>query len=100
MTIETVEARNWRLKDQRYSLNGNQCENCWTPAFPPKIICPNCDKPMHKEIPVAALIDDELLKLSARITSFASTQDTTREVIPYSHIISKEILSGVIYEAV
>ncbi len=88
---------------------GDQCDSCWTPAFPPKIVCPNCDKPMHQETKITGVkekepfsppIDEEVLRQSMRITNFASIPDTTRQVIPYSEIISKEIHSGVIYQAV
>lgn len=34
--------RHWRLKDQRYSLVGEQCPHCEVKIFPPRDICPNC----------------------------------------------------------
>ncbi len=35
-------ARNWRLKNQRYRLEGNACANCAAKYFPPRAICDNC----------------------------------------------------------
>jgi len=32
----------WRKFDERYRLNGNFCENCSTPYFPARPICPKC----------------------------------------------------------
>ncbi len=32
----------WRLRDQRYRLEGAQCMNCGERMFPRKQICPNC----------------------------------------------------------
>ena len=35
-------ARHWRLKNQRYQLIGQICQNCDTKIFPPQPICPKC----------------------------------------------------------
>ncbi len=35
-------ARHWRLKEQRYSLVGEQCPHCETLMFPPRDICIDC----------------------------------------------------------
>ncbi len=35
-------ARNWRLKDQRYRLEGVMCANCGTKFFPPRQVCTEC----------------------------------------------------------
>jgi uncharacterized OB-fold protein len=35
-------ARNWRLKDQRYRLEGTVCANCGAKFFPPRQVCPEC----------------------------------------------------------
>lgn len=37
--------RHWRLKEQRYRLIGEECDNCETKIFPPRDICPNCHQP-------------------------------------------------------
>lgn len=36
--------RHWRLKEQRYSLIGEQCPHCETKIFPPRDVCPDCGK--------------------------------------------------------
>ncbi len=33
--------RNWRLKAQRYRLEGAICPTCGQPVFPPRPVCPN-----------------------------------------------------------
>jgi uncharacterized OB-fold protein len=35
-------AQNWRLKAQRYALQGVKCEVCETVMFPPREVCPHC----------------------------------------------------------
>ncbi len=35
-------ARNWRLKDQRYRLEGTVCADCGAKFFPPRQVCTEC----------------------------------------------------------
>lgn len=35
-------ARHWRLKRQRYSLEGEVCPQCRRALFPPRDVCPHC----------------------------------------------------------
>jgi hypothetical protein len=35
-------ARHWRLKQQRYRLEGSACPNCGRLSFPPRAVCPDC----------------------------------------------------------
>ncbi len=42
-------SRNWRLRNQRYNLEGTTC-TCGYKSFPPKRICPQC-----KENPQSAM---------------------------------------------
>ena len=35
-------ARHWRLKAQRYRLEGSYCPICGQPSFPPRPACPQC----------------------------------------------------------
>lgn len=37
-------ARFWRTTGQRYQLIGEECPNCGTKIFPPRDVCPACDK--------------------------------------------------------
>ncbi|RMH65740.1 MAG: Zn-ribbon domain-containing OB-fold protein [Calditrichaeota bacterium] len=34
--------RYWRLKDQRYKLQGTRCNDCGHLSFPPRLVCPEC----------------------------------------------------------
>ncbi len=34
--------RHWRLRKQRYSMQGGICPGCETKMFPAREICPNC----------------------------------------------------------
>ncbi len=34
--------RFWRLKDERYRLQGSNCQECGEVHFPPKPVCPDC----------------------------------------------------------
>ena len=35
-------SRHWRLRQQRYALVGEICDNCGNKMFPPRDVCPNC----------------------------------------------------------
>ncbi len=35
-------ARNWRLKDQRFRLEGSVCAECGAKFFPPRQVCTEC----------------------------------------------------------
>jgi hypothetical protein len=35
-------ARHWRLKGQRYRLEGSACTVCGRLSFPPRPVCPDC----------------------------------------------------------
>ena len=44
-------ARHWRLRRQRYALEGEQCGHCRAYVFPPRDICPHCGEeagPVHR----------------------------------------------------
>ncbi len=32
----------WRLKNQRYKLEGSVCPQCQRKFFPPRVVCPHC----------------------------------------------------------
>lgn len=34
--------RYWRLKNQRYRLQGRKCTDCGNLSFPPRLVCPKC----------------------------------------------------------
>jgi uncharacterized OB-fold protein len=36
--------RHWRLRQQRYGLVGEECQECGNRVFPPKAVCPECRK--------------------------------------------------------
>ncbi len=35
-------AQSWRLKGQRYAMQGAKCDNCGQVSFPPREVCPHC----------------------------------------------------------
>lgn len=35
-------ARHWRLRRQRYALEGERCPHCGAAIFPPRDVCPSC----------------------------------------------------------
>ncbi len=37
--------RYWRTQEQRYNLVGEVCEQCGSKLFPPRDVCPQCQKP-------------------------------------------------------
>ncbi len=42
--------RYWRLRNQRYHLEGTQCQKCEQQFFPPRAVCPICKKRKMKPI--------------------------------------------------
>ena len=38
-------ALDWRLKGERYRLEGEECPHCGVKIFPPRDICPECKQP-------------------------------------------------------
>ena len=40
-------ALDWRLRGQRYRLEGVTCQHCGVVHFPPRAICPKCRQPMN-----------------------------------------------------
>jgi len=38
-------AQNWRLRNQRYALVGEVCNDCGSKIFPPRDVCPYCAQP-------------------------------------------------------
>lgn len=38
-------ASSWRVKHQRYRLQGEECPHCSYKIFPPRDICPECGQP-------------------------------------------------------
>jgi len=43
--MTTRVADDWRLRGQRYRLEGECCDHCGEMIFPPRDICPACKKP-------------------------------------------------------
>jgi hypothetical protein len=46
--MEAKVAHDWRLRGQRYRLEGEICEHCGAKIFPPRDICPECKQPAKK----------------------------------------------------
>lgn len=44
--------RHWRLKAQRYRMQGSLCPGCNLFIFPPRRICPHCSTPLRTEISI------------------------------------------------
>jgi uncharacterized OB-fold protein len=40
-------ALDWRLKGQRYRLEGRACPHCGAVHFPPRGVCSECGRPMN-----------------------------------------------------
>jgi len=43
--MEHKVAHDWRLRGQRYRLEGEICNHCGAKIFPPRDICPECKQP-------------------------------------------------------
>jgi uncharacterized protein len=43
--MEQHVVNDWRLRGQRYRLEGELCDHCGETIFPPRDICPECKEP-------------------------------------------------------
>ena len=61
----------WRLKAQRYRLEGSICPTCGQVSFPPRPVCPHCSAQ------------------AARVTSYGLTEITIsqRTLVPVSTMV-------------
>lgn len=68
-------AYDWRLKGQRYRLEGEACPHCGQAIFPPRDICPGCHQPAK-----------EPYQLSGRgeVYSFSTLQSAPAEFEDYA----------------
>jgi uncharacterized OB-fold protein len=39
----------WRLEEQNYRLVGEECQRCGSKLFPPRDVCPECNKSPYHE---------------------------------------------------
>lgn len=106
--------RIWRLRSQRYRLEGTQCQNCAGLSFPPVLVCPACRSRELKTYPfsgagkvysystvynplsqftefvpyIVALIDlDEGIRITAQLTDV--TPNDVRIGMPVEMVIRK-----------
>ena len=42
--------RHWRMRKQRYALEGEICSHCGAKVFPPRPVCPHCGHGLVKVI--------------------------------------------------
>ena len=48
--MEAKVAHDWRLRGQRYRLEGEICNHCGEKIFPPRDICPACKQPAKEPL--------------------------------------------------
>lgn len=58
--------RHWRLKKQRYGLEGTVCPECQTKHFPPRAICPEIRNGGHKPVELNIRIKTDSVKTHER----------------------------------
>jgi uncharacterized OB-fold protein len=68
-------AKHWRLKSQRYSLVGEECDNCGTKLFPPRDVCVECAAPAKELYTFTGL---------GEIYSFTTIYDAPAGFEPYA----------------
>ena len=49
----STPSRYWREIPQRYRLEANKCKNCGIILFPPRLVCPECNKREFEETRLA-----------------------------------------------
>jgi len=61
--------RHWRLKAQRYRLEGVACPNCGRLIFPPRPICPHCNAQAERVacgIPLSSVLNHAIKAISVK----------------------------------
>ncbi len=71
-------ARDWRVRRQRYALQGEVCEHCGAIIFPPRDVCPHCSHPART--PVTLSGKGEVFSFSTMYNAPAGFE----EYIPYT----------------
>ncbi len=71
-------ARDWRVRRQRYALQGEVCEHCGAVIFPPRDVCPHCSHPART--PVTLSGKGEVFSFSTMYNAPAGFE----EYIPYT----------------
>jgi uncharacterized OB-fold protein len=71
-------ARNWRTRQQRYSLLGEVCTTCHKKIFPPRDVCPHCATPA--QLPYTLSPRGEVFSYS----TMYSAPDGFEEYLPYT----------------
>ncbi len=51
--MEPRVVNDWRLRNQRYRLEGEICDHCGGLIFPPRDICPECKQPAKTVQPLS-----------------------------------------------
>jgi hypothetical protein len=87
MTIETVGARDWRLKDQRYSLRGDNCPHCEEKHFPPRDVCSGCGGTKDED----TNIPDSFKITTPGYGGTFRLKYATQEVQPYSKMLYPDV---------
>ena len=78
LTMSHEIARHWRLKEQRLRLIGEVCGHCEAKIFPPRDICPNCNKEAKEKFEFSG---------KGEVYSFSTMYDAPEgfeEFIPYT----------------
>jgi len=47
--------RHWRMRKQRYQLQGDVCSSCDAKVFPPRPVCPHCGHGLIQKHEVAQI---------------------------------------------
>jgi len=71
-------ARNWRTRQQRYSLVGEVCTVCHKKIFPPRDVCPHCAAPA--QLPYTLFPRGEVFSYS----TMYSAPEGFEEYLPYT----------------
>jgi len=50
--------RHWRMRKQRYQLQGEVCSNCGAKVFPPRPVCPHCGHGLVQQREISRLVMD------------------------------------------
>jgi len=76
-------SQHWRLSNQRYQMQGETCDHCGASIFPPRDVCPECEKPAQTPFTFAG---------TGMIYSFTTVLDAPagfEEQAPYSIALIK-----------
>jgi uncharacterized OB-fold protein len=64
-------AQHWRLNNQRYAMQGNECDDCGAKHFPPVEVCPECAAAIYAQSLIKTIDSAQVIPVSITVNDNA-----------------------------